>query len=447
MIRKNRFSFFYILLSLSVLLSVFSFTALASAQNSGSTPEDILNFLREGAATEKSLGSFLWNQTSGSYTNLGEFASGELTSFLRKEVESNFSLDGKSAAIKIVSLGELSMDDIPVAEFGIELTQGENTENGTLKVNLNAIRNYVNKTLYPQMRSQLRGSVSDSVPLIKDLINLLAGSTITGNSIIPDMNAIWQELSNNMSSYPEIQKILQQPADEPLVTISTDDESEAANLHEIFDGIQSSKALADAFTQIDVNPTPDVELDIEPERDDHHHYYPEFIPLLNETLPATGFSASHFTALAERPKGLSYEITGLTLQIPELDVAETIVTVPLTDEGYPVDWINRNVGLLEGSEMPGRGITVLTGHNHLNNTEAGPFLFISTLETNDRLFITDADQTLKSFKVYGNYKIPTDGFSAISGFLKENTLVLITCEDESVDGEYINRRVIFAEPL
>ena len=28
-----------------------------------------------------------------------------------------------------------------------------------------------------------------------------------------------------------------------------------------------------------------------------------------------------------------------------------------------------------------------------------------------------------------------------------NTLVLVTCENESVDGGYLNRRVVFAKPL
>lgn len=29
----------------------------------------------------------------------------------------------------------------------------------------------------------------------------------------------------------------------------------------------------------------------------------------------------------------------------------------------------------------------------------------------------------------------------------ENTLVLVTCENEAADGGYLNRRVIFAKPV
>ena len=164
-------------------------------------------------------------------------------------------------------------------------------------------------------------------------------------------------------------------------------------------------------------------------------------------LPATGFSASHVTALPARPQGLSYGTTGLTLQIPGLDVVEAIVTVPEDNGSYPVEWLDRSVGLLEQSSLPGEGVTVLTGHNHLNTTETGPFLFIGKMEENDRIMITDADNEMRIYKVYGNYKIASDGFAEIAPAVRENALVLITCEDESVEGGYLNRRVVLAEPL
>ena len=164
-------------------------------------------------------------------------------------------------------------------------------------------------------------------------------------------------------------------------------------------------------------------------------------------LPGTGFPASHVTDLSARPQGLTYGMTGMMLQIPVLNVAEPIVVVPEENGSYPVEWLNDSVGLLEQSSLPGEGVTVLTGHNHLNTTEVGPFLFIGEMELNDRIIITDADNSMLSYKVYGNYKIASDGFSEIADAVRENALVLITCEDESVDGGYLNRRVILAEPL
>ena len=169
--------------------------------------------------------------------------------------------------------------------------------------------------------------------------------------------------------------------------------------------------------------------------------------LFDRQLPGTGFSASHMTQLPARPQGLSYGSTGLTLQIPELGVAENIITVPNADGEYPVEWLGSSIGLLEQSSLPGRGVAVLTGHNHLNNTEAGPFLSLGSLENGARMMVSGSGNDMQTYRVYGNYKIASDGFASIASEIRENALVLITCEDEAVGGGYLNRRVILAEPL
>ncbi len=169
--------------------------------------------------------------------------------------------------------------------------------------------------------------------------------------------------------------------------------------------------------------------------------------LFDVKLPATGFSSSYMTMLPARPQGLSYRTTGLTLQIPGLDVSEKIVTVPEENGSYPVEWLGSDIGLLEQSSLPGRGIAVLTGHNHLNTTEAGPFLSLGSLENGERIMISDMRNRLQNYSVYGNYTIPADGFASLRDELRDKSLVLITCEEESAEGGYINRRVILAEPL
>ena len=169
--------------------------------------------------------------------------------------------------------------------------------------------------------------------------------------------------------------------------------------------------------------------------------------LFDRQLPRTGFAAGYATELAARPQGVVYGSTGLTLQIPELGVAESILTVPNTDGEYRVEWLGSSVGLLEGSSLPGRGVAVLTGHNHLNNTESGPFLSLGSLEDGARVMVNDIRNNMQTYRVYGNYKIASDGFAEIADAVRENALVLITCEDESVGGGYLNRRVILAEPL
>lgn len=167
---------------------------------------------------------------------------------------------------------------------------------------------------------------------------------------------------------------------------------------------------------------------------------------LDFQMPKTGFSAQNPRKLSVQPLNVQYKQTRLKLQLPTLDVEADIVTVPYIDGEYPVEWLGSAVGMLEGSNMPGKGITVLTGHNHLNTTEAGPFALLSKLESGDSLMITDSRGTMQTYKVYKSAKVPSDGFSRIAGDVKENALVLITCEDESIDGGYLNRRVILALP-
>ncbi len=167
-------------------------------------------------------------------------------------------------------------------------------------------------------------------------------------------------------------------------------------------------------------------------------------PFIN--LPRTGFSSLRPQELRAQPLSVQYAPTNLTLQLPTLSVESEILTVPEVNGEYPVEWLGSLVGMLEGCR-PGKGITILTGHNHLNTTEAGPFFALGTLNIGDRVVLSDAMAKTYMYKVSGNYKIAADSFASIAGNLGEKTLVMITCEDESVDGGYLHRRVIFAEPL
>lgn len=167
----------------------------------------------------------------------------------------------------------------------------------------------------------------------------------------------------------------------------------------------------------------------------------------NRRLPETGFATSQFTELSRRPQGLVYGSSNLNLEIPVLDISSTIMSVPLSDNRYAVEWLGRDVGLLEGSFTPGEGVSVLAGHNHLNTDEIGPFAFLNKLEENDRIYIRDDKGELKTFKVYANEKIAPDDYETLSKFTQEDALVLVSCEDEMVSGGYASRRVVFAEKV
>ena len=61
--------------------------------------------------------------------------------------------------------------------------------------------------------------------------------------------------------------------------------------------------------------------------------------------------------------------------------------------------------------------------------------------------VNDKRNNMSVYKVYANEKIAADAFADIADEVRANALVLITCEDEAVDGGYLNRRVILAEPM
>ena len=175
---------------------------------------------------------------------------------------------------------------------------------------------------------------------------------------------------------------------------------------------------------------------------------PQFFVLDLPELPKTGFSAVRPTALAEQPLSLRYALSGMTLEIPSLDVSANIVEVPYADNGYAIDWLDNQAGLLEGSAKPGEGISILTGHNHLNTMEAGPFAFLKFLGEGDMIFVRDGSGELQSFRVYASEKIGAADMAKLEqiAMQDENSLTLLTCEDELPEGGYASRRVVAARP-
>ena len=175
---------------------------------------------------------------------------------------------------------------------------------------------------------------------------------------------------------------------------------------------------------------------------------PQFFVIELPELPKTGFSAVRPTALAEQPLNLRYALSGMTLEIPSLDVSADIVEVPYADNEYAIDWLDERVGLLEGTMVPGEGISILTGHNHLNTMEAGPFAFLKFMNEGDMIFVRERSGGLQSFRVYAAEKIGAADTAKLMriAMQDENSLTLLTCEDELPDGGYASRRVVAARP-
>lgn len=153
--------------------------------------------------------------------------------------------------------------------------------------------------------------------------------------------------------------------------------------------------------------------------------------------------------LPEQPEELMYKPTGYSLEIPLLSVTSEINWVPFYENSWAVTWLEKSSGLLEGTSLPGEGFSILTGHNHISTTEAGPFLFIKNLVVNDRIFIYTSKNEMLTFSVYANELVKPTEFQKVVDRAEEfpNTLVLLTCEDETIDGTYEHRRVIYAKPV
>ena len=165
-------------------------------------------------------------------------------------------------------------------------------------------------------------------------------------------------------------------------------------------------------------------------------------------LPATGFPTRVSVPLSVRPEGLDYAKLNMRLQIPSIGVDSEIAGVPTMNDQWLVEWLGAKAGLLSGSSVPGEGYSIIAGHNTLNNTEYGPFARLSELSIND-LIVVSTGREVKNFRIFANERLASDDMPKLLSIAEQeaDTLVLVTCENESKDGGYLNRRVVFAKPF
>jgi len=173
-----------------------------------------------------------------------------------------------------------------------------------------------------------------------------------------------------------------------------------------------------------------------------------FYLLEGKELPATGITGKPGMQLkvnaAASPSALH-----MRLQIPTLNVEADLVSLPLTEGSWNVEGLGDRAGLLEGCGLPGEGTAILAGHNTLSSTDYGPFALLSTLDENDLITVNFPDGAMRLFRVYANELLKPDDSSTLAAIAGQeaNTLILTTCENESVEGGYLDRRVIFARPV
>lgn len=166
-------------------------------------------------------------------------------------------------------------------------------------------------------------------------------------------------------------------------------------------------------------------------------------------LPATGFSTRFHQPLSVQPANVKYETLEMRIQIPTINVDAELTGVPAFGSSWAVEWLSDRAGLLSGSALPGDGYAVVAAHNHLNLEEMGPFGLLFSLDENDRIFVNTADGGLQIYSVYANELLEPDDVDKMAAIAQteENTLVLVTCENEMIEGGYQNRRAVFAKPV
>lgn len=166
-----------------------------------------------------------------------------------------------------------------------------------------------------------------------------------------------------------------------------------------------------------------------------------------ETLPNTGITSKAGSRHSGNSLSVSYTPANMELMIPEINLSGSIVTVERSSGGYALDQLGKNIGLLADMADPGKGISVLAAHNTLDAETFGPFAMIHFLQIGDRFFIRTQENEMMIFEVYSNLKINEYDFETLyrTGFMYDNTVTLLTCEDERPEGGYANRRIVSAK--
>ena len=165
-------------------------------------------------------------------------------------------------------------------------------------------------------------------------------------------------------------------------------------------------------------------------------------------LPNTGLTSVTGSLKKDAPAVLKSSTLNMRLMIPTLSVDSELIPLSRRDNTWDVEELGDRVGVLEGSAMPGKGYTVAAGHNTLGSEDYGPFASLSSMKNGDLIFVRyDSGASLR-FIVYANELLKPNDFRTMESIAsgEPETLMLVTCENESVTGQYLNRRVVFAKP-
>jgi LPXTG-site transpeptidase (sortase) family protein len=121
----------------------------------------------------------------------------------------------------------------------------------------------------------------------------------------------------------------------------------------------------------------------------HFSLFTVFTRILNETLPVTGFAPGVTTILPDHPEVKPEENLGdLWVEIPSIEVQETVVGVPPLKDGWDLSWLGNRIGWLNTTAFPTwSGNSILTAHVVGSDGNPGLFYNLHNLRYGDRIIV------------------------------------------------------------
>ncbi len=160
-------------------------------------------------------------------------------------------------------------------------------------------------------------------------------------------------------------------------------------------------------------------------------------------IPVTGFTPNVRTSLNTINRS-TYAPTGISIEIPDLKVATSIVGVNLQNGNWDVSWLQNQIGWLNGTAYPTwNGNSVLTGHVINADGKPGIFNKLKYLKVGEYIFVYDSGYRY-IYKVVSNNSIQPNDISVLK-HEERAYLTLITCDNYDIrSAAYLNRTAVRA---
>jgi LPXTG-site transpeptidase (sortase) family protein len=172
-------------------------------------------------------------------------------------------------------------------------------------------------------------------------------------------------------------------------------------------------------------------------------YALDFSVILPNRMPDTGFPPGKTTSLTREDQvTLAAHGTGLTLEIPRLNVSLPITGIPFRENTWDVTWLSHQVGWLEGTAFPTwAGNSVLTAHVVNSSGLQGPFAELDSLRYGDQILIKGWGQSYL-YEVRSVNILNADDPSAALGHEDYPWITLITCSGYLPNQEMYSSRIV-----